>query len=94
MYFFTSSLILRGIELSLPQQQVAMVTSHALSVIIDRLSDVLSTASDVGKRPLELSSRREMTLLIRSLLCSKTAVTHLTDTEIDHLSSLLLQVVN
>ena len=80
-------------ELKFPRHQVAMVTSHALSLITAHLcSNSSGTDNFLGKQPLDLSSMSEMTSLLRCLLCSKTAVTQLSNVDVDHLTSLLLQV--
>ena len=80
-------------ELKFPRHQVAMVTSHTLSLITAHLCSNSSGIDNfLGKQPLDLSSMAEMTSLLRCLLCSKTAVTQLSNVDVDHLTSLLLQV--
>ena len=81
----------------LPRHQVAVVTSHALSLITDHLCDDSSDMSGVDLAPckcqLELSSMSEVMSLLRCFLCSKTAVCQLSNVEVDKLASLLLQVI-
>ena len=82
-------LILNGMELGLPRHKVAMVTSHALSLV----SEYLGSDRCGCRRPLELSSAEQMISLIRSCLSSKSALCALGSCELDHISSLLLQVL-
>ena len=89
--FVLCSLILRGLDLHLPRRQVSVATSHALSLVASRLGDP-SSGGDVGKCSVDLSSRHQVSSLVRSLLTSKTTVTQLSNSEIDHLTTLLVKV--
>lgn len=82
------SLILNGMELGLPRHKVAMVTSYALYLV----SNYLGSAQCVCRLSLELSSAEQMMNLVRSYLCTKSALCALNDTELNHIASLVLQV--
>ena len=82
-------LILNGMELGLPRHKVAMVTSHALSLV----SDYLGSDQCGCRCHLELSSAKQMMSLIRSCLSSKSALCALSNCELNHVASLLLQVL-
>ena len=82
-------LILNGMELGLPRHKVAMVTSHALSLV----SDYLGSDQCGSRCHLELSSAEQMMSLIRSCLGSKSALCALSNCELNHIASLLLQVL-
>ena len=82
-------LILNGMELGLPRHKVAMVTSHALSLV----SDYLGSDQCGCRCHLELSSAEQMMNLIRSCLNSKSALCALSNCELNHVASLLLQVL-
>lgn len=89
LYTLCFRLILNGMEVGLPRHKVAMVTSHALSLV----SEYLGSDQCGCRRPLELSSAEQMMCLIRSCLSSKSALCALGNCELDHISSLLLQVL-
>lgn len=82
------SLILKGLELPYPQYKVAMVTGYVLSEICNWLESACCPA----KRHLSLSSTGELMALAKTHLASKMTVYGLTNTQLDHISSLLLQV--
>ena len=94
------SLILSGLDLGLPQHQVAMVTSHALSLVTDRLLKEAEKGekeeeegwSGVGRRGLDISSHHQLSSLLRCFLATKMAITQLTNSEVDCLTRLLLRV--
>lgn len=75
-------------KLGLPRCKVATVTSHALSLV----ADYLKSEQCECKCELELSSVQHMMSLVRSCICSKTAVCALSRREVDYIASLLLQV--
>ena len=81
------SLILTGLELGLPRHKVAMVTSYALSLVVE----YLSSEECMCREDLNLSSSGQLMTLLRSLLSSKGAVCRLSNVELDHVASLLLQ---
>ena len=97
-YCVHCSLILSGLDLGLPQHQVSLVTSHALSLVTNHLmtkeeeEEKGSGCGGVVRRRLDLSSHHQLSSLLRSLLTSKTAATQLTNSEVDHLTRLLLRV--
>ena len=75
-------------ELDLPRHKTAVVTSHALSLVAEHMrSDGCPC-----KRVLDLSSVQHMMSVVKSFLCSKSAVCSLSDLELSHVSSLILQV--
>ncbi len=82
------SLVINGMDLGLPRHKVAMVTSYALSLVVE----YLSSEGCVCRSDLQLSSAGQMMSLLRTFFSSKTAVSHLSNVELDHVTSLLLQV--
>lgn len=87
-FYIPSSLIIRGLELPHPQYKVAMVTGYALSLVSEWLESGECLA---GKRELSLSSTEELMALVKTFLASKMTVYGLTNAQLDHISSLLLQ---
>lgn len=88
MNFFFYSLLLKGLELPYPQYKVAVVMGYILSEVCDWLK----SACCPGRMPLSLSSTVELMALVKTHLASKMTVYGITDTQIGHISSLLLQV--
>ena len=86
--FLFCSLLLKGLELPYPQYKVAMVTGYVLSEVCDWLESACCPA----RRHLSLSSTGDLMALVKTHLASKLTVYGLTTTQLEHVSSLLLQV--
>ena len=84
------SLIQKGLELPYPQYKVAMVMGYVLSEVCGWLESACCPA----RRHLSLSSTGELMALVKTHLASKMTVYGLTNTQLDHIASLLLQVQN
>ena len=82
-----SSLIVRGLELPYPQRKVAMVTGYVMSQVCDWLESDVCPA----KLRLSLESVGELMNLVKTFLGSKLTVYGVTNHQLDHISSLLLQ---
>ena len=79
---------MRGLELPYPQYKVAMVTGYVMSLVCDWLGSGACPA----KRRLSLESAGELMCLIKTFLSSKLTVYGVNSNQLDHISSLLLQV--
>lgn len=78
---------MRGLELPYPQYKIAMVTGYVLS----RVCDWLESEHCPAKRKLSLGSTDELMSLVKTFLGSKMTVYGMTRSQLDHLSSILLQ---
>ena len=83
------SLILSGLELRAPRAQVAEVTGYVLSLLEEHLNSDLCPA----KQTLDLTSVSQLMAVVRTVLRTKSATCGMSVLELDHLSSLLLQVI-
>lgn len=87
LFFVFCSLVMSGMLLDKPRYKVAVVTSHTLSMV----SEWLCGDSCPCNVSLSLSSSQQLLTLVRGCIVSKSYKFGLTNTQVDHISSLLLQ---